>query len=188
LRDDPNSAPSDAELMAGLSRGEIGCLEPLYLRYGDAVFRVVRGVLARASSDEADDICQNVFLTVLEAAPRYQETGSFRSWLFGIAVRKARSWQRRRWFRDALLQKNRDEAAAPVGRGPDEMVDMLQHLERALRRLTVAQREVFLLRASEGLSGSEIAEVLGISLNAVFTRLHRAQIAVGEFLEEEACR
>jgi RNA polymerase sigma-70 factor (ECF subfamily) len=176
-------APSDAELMAGLARGEVGCLRLLFLRYGDAVTRVVRGTLERASSAEADDICQNVFLTVLDAAPRYRETGQLRSWLFGIAIRKARSWQRRRWFRATLMRRRIEEETASgiaEARDPETMVSRREMVERALAKMTTGQREVFLLRASEGLSGEEIAQALGISLNAVFMRLHRAHEVLGE--------
>ncbi|MDD5307901.1 MAG: RNA polymerase sigma factor, partial [Deltaproteobacteria bacterium] len=188
VHDASNNAPSDAELMAALARGEVACLEPLYLRYGDAVFRVVRGVLGHASSAEADDICQSVFLTVLEKAPRYVETGKLRAWLFGVAIRKARSWQRRRWFRADLMKRSLDQVEAPSTDSPEAALELRESLSRILGRLTHGQREVLLLRASEGLRGDEIAAALGISRNAVFTRLHRAQQVLDGILEEEAGR
>jgi len=162
--------------MAALARGETEPLGALYLRYGDAVLRLVDSILFDVPGAHAEDVCQEVFLTVHEAAPRYRESGKFKSWLMGVAVRKARARRRKTWLRRKLLAGHVEQEAAvwrPVA-GPDETMEHGEQIARALAQLTKQQREVLLLRAVQGLSGEEIAEALGISLDAVWSRLKRA--------------
>jgi RNA polymerase sigma-70 factor (ECF subfamily) len=162
--------------MAALARGETEPLGELYLRYGDAVLRLVDSILFDVPGAHAEDVCQEVFLTVHEVAPRYRETGKFRSWLMGIAVRKARARRRKSWLRRKLLAGHAKQEAATwrPAAGPDETMEYGEQIANALAKLTKQQREVLLLRAVQGLSGEEIAEALDISLDAVWSRLKRA--------------
>jgi RNA polymerase sigma-70 factor (ECF subfamily) len=177
LLQENNSGPSDEELMANLARGNTDQLGELYLRHGNSVLRFISAALINASRFEAEDICHEVFLTVYEKAPFYQETGKFRSWLFGIAAHKARSAGRRQLFRRNLLEgRVRNEAqltAAPENK-PDEILERRQRIASGLSKLTADQREVLLLKTAQGLSGDEIAAALGITENAVWSRLKRA--------------
>ena len=86
---------SDAALMARLASGEVDALGPLHARYSRQVIALIRRVEPGISAEIADDLAQEVFLTLLETAPRYREAGRLRAWIFGIAVRKARGWRRR---------------------------------------------------------------------------------------------
>jgi RNA polymerase sigma-70 factor (ECF subfamily) len=162
--------------MAALARGETEPLGTLYLRHGNSVLRLVDSILFDVPGAHAEDVCQEVFLTVHEIAPRYQETGKFKSWLMGIAVRKARARRRKSWLRRKLLAGHAKQEVATwrPAAGPDETMEHNEQISRALAQLTKEQREVLLLRAVQGLSGEEIAEALGITLDAVWSRLKRA--------------
>ncbi len=169
---------SDAALMQRLARGDARALAPLHQRYGQRVTSLLLRVGPGMSLEQAEDLSQEVFLTLLETAPRYVEQDRLRSWLFGIAVRKARAWHRRRWVRRRLrLERAPDLAlstAAPPGAAPDRL-EVHEQVDRALRGLPRGQREALVLHAVEGLSGEEIAAILGISVSAVWVRLHRAR-------------
>jgi RNA polymerase sigma-70 factor (ECF subfamily) len=146
------------------------------MRHGSSVLRLVDNILFDVPGAHAEDVCQEVFLTVHEIAPRYQETGKFKSWLMGIAVRKARARRRKSWHRRKLLNGHAKEEAVRwrAAPGPDETMEHHEQISHALSQLTKQQREVLLLRAVEGLSGEEIAAALGITLDAVWSRLKRA--------------
>ncbi len=172
-----NGGLSDEELIADLARGNTNRLGELYLRHGNNVLRFLKALLKDTTRFEVEDICHEVFLTVYEKASRYRETGKFRSWLLGIAAHKARSVERKqRWRRHLLMTRARDEALLtdkPASM-PDEVLGRRQQIENGLARLTAEQRAVLVLRASLGFSGDEIAQALGISEDAVWSRLKRA--------------
>ena len=96
---------------------------------------------------------------------------------YGIAVRKARGWRRRTWLQ-RTLRRSGGEAAAAVAltqARTEERLSAKRDIEAALSALPASQREVLVLSVIEGLSGREAAAVLGISENAVATRLFRAR-------------
>ena len=175
---------SDAELMQKLAKADPQPLQILYLRYG----ALVRGVvvrLGRVTPSEAEDVCQEVFLTLFDLAPRYVESGKLRSFLCGIALRKARARRRRTFFRDAILRRFRGAnpgAAAMFESSIETDVSMRAEVRRALGALPEDQRKVLLLHVLENLSGNEIADALGISPNTVWTRLHRARAVMRQVL------
>ena len=172
----------DAPLVERLSRGDFDALGPLYQRYGADVRSVILRVEPQMVREDADDLCQEVFLTFVDTLGRYTEQGQLRSWLFGIAVRKARSWRRRRWGR-RLLGLQHGAAAAGVSLHavrPTEQIDARHRIQNILESLPAAQREVLVLHVIEGLSARETSDVLGISENAVATRLRRARKTMKE--------
>jgi RNA polymerase sigma-70 factor (ECF subfamily) len=162
--------------MAALARGERDPLGALYLRHGNAVLRLVTSILIDVPGAHAEDVCQEVFLTVRQIAPRYEEQGKFRSWLMGIAVRKARARRRKSWHRRKLLTLHSKEGMAlhRPEPGADKRMEHQELISFILSKLTGDQREVFVLRAVHGLSGEEIAAALDITLDAVWSRLKRA--------------
>src|SRR5262245_41884856 len=83
---------TDAELMERWRRGDVGAFEALVRRWQQPMARV----LARlAGPDRAADLCQEVFLRLYQAGPRYQESGTFSTWLYRIALNVARDAHRR---------------------------------------------------------------------------------------------
>lgn len=172
---------SDAELMRELADGQVEALAPLYKRHSAVVrsiaFRHLRGHPTQA----VDDICQEVFLTLLEVAGRYHDEGKLRSFLCGITIRKARSGRRRERLRELLRGKwlGRDQAPAVAA-------DTTRHdIERALATVPEVYREVLCLHVIDNLSTEEIAAALGIDTNTVWTRLHRARAKLKEFFADK---
>jgi len=163
-------------LIAAIAAGDMRALGELYLRYGTMILRF----LCRTIGDfaAAEDLCQEVFLSLPKSVARYRELGKSRSWLFGIAANKARAYQRRKWTRERLLRAYaflvplQRQASSASGTSPGDSV------AEALERLPLEQRQVLMLQVGEGMSGVEIAEALSIGHAAVRVRLHRARAAL----------
>lgn len=119
-------------------------------------------------------------MTFADGITRYEHIGRLRSWLFGIAVRKARAALRRRRWRRAVGFQTGAAAAGVALYQPraDDRVDARRRIEQLLDELPSAQREVLVLTTMEGLSVKEAAAVLNIRENAASARLYRARRAL----------
>ena len=171
---------TDEELVSRLAAGDMDALGAIYLRHKAMVCTALQRFAPTASAAEIEELVQDVFLALPEAAARYEERARFKAWLFGIAVRKARNHGRRAWFRRAggIEDEPRDPAPAP-----EQAAQSRELALQLLERLPRGQREVLVLHAVEGFDGEEIARILGISPGTVWTRLHRARQAVLEAKE-----
>jgi RNA polymerase sigma-70 factor (ECF subfamily) len=169
---------SDETLMEALARGEIGALGELYLRHG----KMVKSALSRFAPELADadveELCQDVFLALNTSAKRYTEQMKLKAWLFSITVKKARSWRRSHWLRRRLMDLHIGKTVAqalPVLGLPDTRLAHREEAARALDRLSQKQREAVLLQAVDGFTCGEIAEILGVQVGVVWSRIHRAR-------------
>jgi RNA polymerase sigma-70 factor (ECF subfamily) len=181
------AVPEDEALVLQMAHGDADGLAELYRRHGRSVLRYLGCLLAPGSLDDAEDLCQEVFLTALRSAASFRGEGSVRSWLLGIAIRKARASRRKSSIRSklfGLFAASVRSASAPLGEAESES-QVLERFARAVAALSPGLREVLLLHAGEGLDCSEIASMLDLRAGAVWTRLHRARRAVGAALEKE---
>jgi RNA polymerase sigma factor CnrH len=145
----------------------------------------VKALIARVQPGicqaDIDDLAQRTFLTLYETAGRYEDRGRLKSWLCGIAVRTVRGWRRRTWVRRQLHTLHGSLTAGVAIQpdvSPDRRIDAQNAIEAALASLPPAQREVLILHTIEGLSGAEVAKILHIRVNTVWTRLHRARTSL----------
>lgn len=171
----------ESGLQSRLRRGDAEALREVYERYADDVYRLALRVTA--SPADAYDVAHDVFVGLPEAVDRYDPARPFGAWLKGVAVRTAlmrmRTARRRREVSVAPLR------ALAVRSEVDRTIDRLT-LERAVDRLPVDLRTVFVLREVEGMKYQEIADVLGIKKNAAAVRLHRARARLRDLLRDEA--
>ena len=161
---------TDAALLARV-RHDRQAFATLYDRYFDAIYRYAFVKLRGA--ERAEDATHQVFVRALEALPRYQEAGRFRSWLFTIAHNVVTT-ELGRWSPGTLVAES-DQLVDPAA-GPE--ADALAAVERralrtALDRLPADQRQAVDLRLA-GLTGREIAVEMGRSHEAVKMLQHRA--------------
>jgi len=180
MTEETHEALSDARAMADLARGRMEALGELFTRHGAMVRRALKRLAPEISRAELEELGQEVFLTLSDTAARYEEQTRLRAWLYGIAVRKAKSWRRTTWLRRKLLGQHggTSPGTSPgAASSPEREVAMRQEATRVLNRLPREQRDVLLLHAVEGFTGEEIAEILGIRPKTVWTRLHRARRA-----------
>ncbi|MBA2301149.1 MAG: sigma-70 family RNA polymerase sigma factor [Acidobacteria bacterium] len=162
---------SDEELMLDLRDGGDGG-STLFERYREPIWRFFRRRIV--DPGKAEELAQDVFTAMLEAAPRYQPLAPFRSYLFGIAYNVLMASQRRGHLVTAPLD---DDIAGDRADADDAL-----WVRHALSRLESTDREVLMLREYEQLSYQEIAEVQRIPLNTVRSRLFRARTALRDAL------
>jgi RNA polymerase sigma-70 factor (ECF subfamily) len=145
--------------------------------------------LRRLGVDEADieDVCQDVFLVAHRKIPSFEGRSSIRTWIYGICVRTASGYRKRRRTRAtttsaatpeaSIAQKQDDEVAAREARAV---------LDRILDELDDDKRAVFVLYEIEELPMSEVASALGCPLPTAYSRLHAArrevEAAIARFL------
>lgn len=175
----------DAALIQAAQGGDGDALEALILRYQPRVFRF--GLKMCRNVDDAGDIVQETLLALARKIGDFRGDASVSTWLFAIARNACIRRRRRSKFAPAreeslerLAAGVRDGLADPAT-GPERAAlghEIEQQLALAIDSLEPGQREVLVLRDVEGLSAPEVAEVLGIRVDAVKSRLHRARVAV----------
>jgi len=164
-------AREDEWLAVRCQLGERQAFDELIERWGEPIWRYVRRLTG--SNDAADDVAQNVWLRVLRGIHKLRDGSRLRAWLFGIARR-------------TLMDRLREQYAAPDVRAIDDVdlpaVDTTEDMEtdltaveRELARLPVVEREVLTLFYLRELSLDEVADVLGVPVGTVKSRLFRAR-------------
>src|SRR5450759_1442948 len=129
--------------------------------------------------DDAEEVLQTVYLTVLDGRARYDGRSSFRTWLFGVIRRTAASERRKAWLRGLMLKREADglkpEAPAP----PDAEVERdsrCHSLRYALAQLAARQREVLQLVFFHDLTVDEAAAVMKVGVGSARTHYARGQL------------
>lgn len=167
---------ADIELVDAAKTGDKSALAGLVRRHQDAVYRF--GRLMCGSSEDAKDVVQDTMIKVLEKVGDFRGESSFRTWLYAIA-RSQCSRRHRRGNREVTgeLPRTASELADPA---PSAAEQLAAESERNAVRLAIAAlpemyREVLVLRDMEGMTAPEVALALGLTVEAVKSRLHRAR-------------
>ena len=174
----------DASLLARLRTGDGRAFEELVTTYQHRIFGVALRMLGTRA--EAEEIAQETFLRAHRALGEFRGEARLGTWLYAIASRlclnRLASGLRRHERSDdlALAQAPAEgtDAAGALERG-----ELQAALREAVAALPEERRIVVVLRDLEGLSYEEIAEVLGVPLNTVRTRLHRGRLDLKAKLE-----
>jgi RNA polymerase sigma-70 factor (ECF subfamily) len=171
---------SDEQLMTAFSRGSNDAFTELFTRYKQPLFGFFwRRVADRA---QAEELTQETFVAVIRAAPRYEQSAQFRTFLYAIALKILRAFRRKAAFRATFLGSPAEHVEPSAESG---VVTQLL-MREALRKLDAMDREILMLREFEQLSYAEIAELLHLPVNTVRSRLFRARAALRELLLENA--
>ena len=176
------SNTADEELIRRMSEGETAPLGEIFTRYDGMVKSALKRFAPELTTQELEDLSQEVFIRVGELSEQYLEQTRFKAWLYSIAVGKARNWRRKNWVRNRLL-KHRRQVEIDTQQSTPSPLDKLEMRQAALRILNLLpkhQQEVLWLFAVEEFSGDEISAILGIPSNTVWTRLYRARKSVVE--------
>ena len=177
---------SDEQLLAAARAGDKEALERLLERHQPQIYRF--GMKMCRDPEDAKDVLQDTLLAMARGVRDFRGASSISTWLYTVArsfcVKKRRKSkfapheERSLDSAPAETQKLADPAA-----GADEALagkQIEQAVERAIGELEPMYREVLLLRDVEGLTAPEVAEVLGLTPQAVKSRLHRARLSVRE--------
>lgn len=177
---------TDAELLHRFVEGDDAAFTRLVVRHYESLTRWVRHSIG--ARPEVDDIVQETFVAVMSSAGSFEGDGSARAWIFGIARHRI-SRQFRRRVAEPETFEPLAELGLRAGWGNPELAasrtESIALVKEALGRLSDEAREVIVLRDLEGFTNPETAKVLGLEVNAVKSRLHRARLALMAELGEE---
>ncbi|HTQ48459.1 MAG TPA: sigma-70 family RNA polymerase sigma factor [Polyangiaceae bacterium] len=173
---------SDESLYARVKHGDLLAFDELYTRYASRLFGFLRAQLP-ASSD-AEDVFHETMMATLESDEVTFEAASFRTWLFRIARNRVLNRLRSSARGEAakLRLSAGGEPAAPSAEDRVARAQMVDALERAVKRLPSTLSDVYHLRSS-GLSYEEMAAVLEIPLGTIKSRMNQMVKVLREELE-----
>jgi len=143
-------------------------------------------------SHDAEDVLQEVFLTILEKIGTLREPGAFLPWVFTTTKNlcylrlrgRKREVETTVSLQDYMPRFDRGHIVGPVEDWSDQVEggalnrELARHLDAAIGKLPLEYREVLILRDVHGLSNEEVGEICGLSVAAVKSRLHRARLFV----------
>ena len=193
LRAMPDPLDPDAALMLRVKRGDRAAFAELVEKYKQPtinfVFRTLR------DETESEDVAQNVFLQVWKSRDRYERTAKFSTWLFTIARNLCLNELRRRSRHPAesIEESHSDNEDLPSRQYEDKKIllptdnalhgELAKKIEEALAELPENQRTAILLCRRDEVSYEEIAEILGCSLSATKSIIHRGRETLKEKLK-----
>jgi len=191
----PTPAPdSDAATVQQAQAGDLAAFSQLVTRYEAKIFRLVKHITR--NDEDAEDVLQEVFLKAFTHLGGFEGNAKFYTWLVRIAVNESlMKLRKRKTTREVSLDE-------PVDTGQDEVVreiavwdatpeqrfsqtELRSILDEAIDSLDPIYKTVFLLRDVDELSTEETAEVLGLSIPAVKSRLLRARLQLRERLTRQ---
>jgi RNA polymerase sigma-70 factor (ECF subfamily) len=184
----------EADLVDGLRAGDAAAYRRFVGENSASVYSLALKLLG--DEQEAEDVLQETFLSAFRALDRFEGRSKLSTWLYRIAYNASLMHlrKRERMTTFSLDQPYGDEEQAHPVAGdllvdwstvPDDRLltaEARQEMDRAIAQLPESLRSAFILRDIQGLSGAETAEILGISVQAVKNRLHRARLSLRDRL------
>jgi RNA polymerase sigma-70 factor (ECF subfamily) len=178
-------------LVHAAKSGDLEAFSQLVNRYDRNIFRIAQHITH--NEEDAQDVVQDAFLKAYQNLDQFQENSKFYTWLVRIAVNEAlMKLRKRRTDRTVSLDEDVETEEGSMPRevadwspnpeqlyGQSELGDILK---KTIQGLPPGFRTVFVLRDVEGLSTEETAEMLGLSVPAVKSRLLRARLQLRERL------
>ncbi len=156
----------DRDLWKRICDGDTAAFNDLYRDLAPRIYAFVRRTTGNTHA--AEDVVQETFTEFWKRLDRYNpETGSLRSWLFGIARKRAADW----WRKQNAYEPELDEPVAAV------QIELSSLLNEAMAQLARPQRQLLWLREVEGQSYEELAVIFEIPLGTVRSRLFAAREA-----------
>jgi RNA polymerase sigma-70 factor, ECF subfamily len=185
----------DVDLLATLRRREPMAAERLVTTYGDRAYRLA--VSITGNGQDAEEVVQDAFWAVIRKIDSFRGESAFGSWLYRIVANAA--YQRRRgrsrsrelsWEDVTPVFDDQGRHVEPVPDwsarvdDPSIQAELRLALTSAIEELPAAYRSVLVLHDVQGLSNPEIAELLGLSVPVVKTRVHRARLFLRKQLSD----
>jgi len=183
-------------LIARLVRRDEEAFNEVVRLYGDRVFNLVLRMVG--SRPEAEDIAQEVFVTVFKSIDSFRSESKLSTWLLRIAANHAKNRIKYLARRGGAGEDAASDSAdlADTGRAPvqahinapDVLLEAAETediMQKAIAQLDEDQRLLVVLRDVEELSYEEIAEITGLPDGTVKSRLHRARMALKQLVEDK---
>jgi RNA polymerase sigma-70 factor (ECF subfamily) len=182
---------TELALVKAAQKGDVVAFEQLIKKYDRNVFRIAQHITQ--NREDAEDVVQDAFLKAYQKLDQFQGNSKFYTWIVRIAVNEALMKLRKRKS-DKLVSMDEDVETdegtitrefADWSPNPEQQYNQAELndiLSRTIQGLPASFRTVFVLRDVEGLSTEETAEMLGLSVPAVKSRLLRARLQLRERL------
>jgi len=177
---------SDLELIAEFRAGNQASFEELITRYSAKAFSLASRLTK--SQEDAEEVLQDVFVTVYRKIDGFEGKSSFSSWLYRVTVNAAFMKLRKKKHdqnisMDEALPKIENAPALRVaeyleGDNATQRTQIVEALELAIGKLPEEYRPVFILRDVDGMTSKEVGKILDISIPAVKSRLHRSRLMI----------
>lgn len=192
------SGPDDPDLIAGFLKGDEEDFTRLVVKYQHKIYNLCYRILG--DRDEAQDMAQEVFLSVHKSLKDFRGDSLFSTWVFRVAVNHCKNrikyLGRRQYYHSVSLDQPRVGADPDEGELHHEVEDegpnaesqlsseeIQKLVQDAISSLDPDHRIVILLRDIQDLSYEEIADVVGIKVGTIKSRIHRARIELKKKLE-----
>jgi RNA polymerase sigma-70 factor, ECF subfamily len=172
----------DDVLLARINAGDGAAMKLLYERHSDALHRFIRARLR--DPFEAADVMQDVFLEIWRAAGRFEHRSAPRTWLFGIARRKAADRARREPW---LVQAEVDAEMPDEAPGPEALAEAATdaaRLRACIERLSDSHRSAISRAFFEGMIYLDIAALEGVPVSTIKTRILHAKRLLQHYLTQ----
>ncbi|NOZ60536.1 MAG: sigma-70 family RNA polymerase sigma factor [Calditrichaeota bacterium] len=174
----------EQELLPKIATGDINAFKRLFEKYQTSVFNLC--FRFAKNREEAEDLCQEVFLKIFQAAHTFRQQSRLSTWIYRITVNLCLNYNRQKnrysWFslQDLVKAKNSSEHDIEdvTLTNPEENLEIFERekiVQRAIQSLPKNQRIALVLQRYEELSVKEIAEILDCSESSVQSRLSRAR-------------
>lgn len=181
----------DNELMKRVAKGDDEAFKLLFERHNRLAWSVIYRQLGNVPA--AEDLVQEAFLRVYRAAPQYEPSAKFSTWLYTVVTNLCLNYKRDR-ARDRLRLVGSEEeeggnaleqlaAVEPDDHGDDETQKRTQAVREAIQSLPENQRMALILSRYEEKSYEEVAEILGVTVAAVKSLTSRARTTLKEKLQ-----
>ena len=183
---------SDEELARLFSQGNEWAFNELMARYGRKILNFINRMIY--DRDRAEDLLQETFIRVFRNIDRFDTKRKFNTWLYTIAANLAKNEIRKLRrsplvFCQSLFLNVKSKVIfdeLDKGNRPDLQLynsQLRELIVRAVEELPESQRQIFILRESEGKSYQEIAEILECNIGTVKSRLNRARTSFARIIE-----
>ena len=180
---------TDADLVRDIKQGDPAAMEEIVRRYSNKVYNLAYHLTRDAHA--AEEIMQDVFLTVIAKIGTLTTEAYFSTWLYRVTTNAAYGYLRKeRKFSEQTPVEDIDQEQYleyDWSNLPDDVLlseESKEVLRQSIDSLPEAMRTVVVLKDVEGLKNEEIAETLGISVPAVKSRLHRGRLILRQLLSE----
>jgi len=175
---------SDSQLMVDLCDGDEDAFSEIVRRFQSPIYSLL--IRMTGNEEDAKELLQLTFFRVYKYRRNYDPEKKFVNWIFTIASNLAKKeWKRKsRWMSVPLEHVH---LSSPVSTAPHYdagRVQLRASIEEAIDRLPSHYREPFLLREMEQMSYEDIAEILGVRLGTVKSRINRARAKLREMLND----
>jgi RNA polymerase sigma-70 factor (ECF subfamily) len=163
----------DLELVYRSQAGDTEAFGELVTKYRTKIYSMIYGIVGNEC--DAWDLAQEGFLKAWRSVHRFQGRSSFYTWLYRITINVTIDSLRRKGRRVEVELDDAIPSSLPSPRANYRRTEISEHINAALTQLTPEHRAVIFLKEIEDLQYHEIAEILGISVGTVMSRLFYAR-------------